>query len=105
MHLLFNRNYGDYKLGKAYEKSKVNIEKDELEKLMKNGTVEVMEDEDFAGTTVKEFNVTMTFIKNSHKDVYDQIFKKGQESKAKEIEDLNTQVKELTAKVAELEAK
>ena len=55
--------------------------------------------------SLKEFNVTMTFIKNSHKDVYDQIFQKGQESKAKEIEDLNTQVKELTAKVAELEAK
>lgn len=102
---LFERNYGQYVMGKAYIKEAVKIDQKEIDKLIKNGTISVIKADEVQGTAVKEINITMTFIKDHHKDVYDKIFLKGVESKEAEITELQKQVEELTAKVAELEAK
>ena len=100
---LFNRNYGDYSMGKAYPNAKVKIEPAEIEKLIKNGTISEVEDEE--GTVVKNAKLTMTYVKDNASDVYDKIFAKGAESREVEVTELKKQVEELTAKVTELETK
>lgn len=102
---LFERNYGKYVMGKAYEKDAVKIDPKEIEKLIKNGTISIIKSEDLQGTAVKDINITMTYIKDHHKDVYEKIFTKGVESRETEVSELKKQVEDLTAKVAELEAK
>lgn len=100
---LFNRNYGDYSMGKAYPNANVKIEPAEIEKLIKNGTISEVEDEE--GTVVKNAKLTMTYVKDNASDVYDKIFAKGSESREAEVTELKKQVEELTAKVTELETK
>lgn len=95
----FLRNYGDYKIGVTYDN--VDLEKEEKEKLLENGTlVEVTVEND----EILPKKVTVAVIKESYPKVYEQIVKEGQESRDLEVAELNKKIEELTSEIETLKA-
>lgn len=95
----FVRKYGDYNIGKTCAIN--TFEKEELKSLINSGTIKEIEIAEEPEGKVPE-KLTMTIVKENFPEVYKTIKEKGKKEADAELQ---KQVEELTAKVAELEAK
>lgn len=93
----FLRNYGKYKKNMTYPRIEVEAREEKI--LIGNGTIvflEVPEDE-IAAADNQEINITQTYLKDNHKEIYDALIEKGKKSRDKEVEKLEAELAKLKA--------